>query len=168
MTDVKNINRSLESKKIDNFYVSFFGIPENEANMLGRQTSAFERPSPTFVPAEIRHKGVKQNAITVLEYSDISVIFKDDDYSLVMKALYTQIYRQVGKLEPVVNDAKFGIGVKCFNAAGEVIEEFTLLNCYIVNITHSEQIYADSTGNEITATIGFDTVDYKFVEGPFL
>ena len=168
MIDVSKVNRSLISKKVDNFYVSFYEIPENEANILGRQVVAIERPSPTFSPAEIRHKGVKQQVITTLEFPDISVTFKDDDSSLALKALYAQLYRQVGKMSPIINEAKFTIGVKCYTAAGDVAEEFSITNCFIINVTHTEQIYADSTDNEIIVTIGFDSVDYKFVEGPLL
>jgi hypothetical protein len=159
MPAAPNINRSLVNKKIDNFYVSFFQLPENIGNILGRQVASIERPSPTFTPIEIRKNGVKQQQIGSMEFADIAVTFKDDNYSLVVAALYQQLYRQAAG-----DASRFAIGVKAYDAEDTVIEEFTLTNCYIVNISHTENIYSSSTDNQITVSIAFDTVDYKFLE----
>jgi len=167
MPQVSDINRALLPKKVDSFYVSFFGLPENTANILGRQVKSLERPTLTFPPAAMYNKGKRQQVVGNLEFADLSIVFEDDNNSLVIQALYYQLYRQAGRLpgQPTGNDAKFEIGLKAYGAGDNaIIEEFTMKACWIANITHSENIYADSTANLITVTIAFDDVEYKFIE----
>lgn len=164
MTNITDINRPLLSKKIDNFYVSFYNLPNNISNILGRQVKSISRPALTINPQTITIKGIKQHKISTLDYSEISISFDDDDKSLVTKALYNQIYRQLGKDVEGFEQSKFNIGVKAFDSENNVLEEFELKTCFITNITHSESIYSSSENNVITITVKYNTVDYKFIE----
>ena len=165
--DQVNITRPLVNKKVDNFYVRFLSIPDNISNILGRQVKSIERPSIIFNYAEFQHKGVRQYVNgTIDSSSPISIIFHDDDGSLTTKAIYQQIYRQAGVQnksdDNTFENSKFSIHVQCFDSTGNMVEEFTLKGCWIVSLSHSENILEASTDNEIITSIQWENVDYNF------
>ena len=160
MADTKTeVNRSLHPKTIDKFYVSFFSLPENLSNILGREVQSVSRPNITFNEGEVRHKGIRQVFSTTIEYQPIDIIFFDDSGSLVSRALYEQIKRQTGVSE---GSKKFSLVVKIYDAHGDIVEEFELKDAHILSVTHSEQILTDSTNNVITVSISFNDLDYRF------
>lgn len=166
MTQSANtINRSLHSKRVDSFYVSFYGLPENDANILGMFVKSIERPTINFNMSPNYNKGVKQQLIGNLEINDLTINFDDDENNFVLKALIEQIFRQRGMHTPASNSAKFEINVKVLRSIDNaVMEEFTLLRCSINTITPSEMIYNDSIGNTLSVTFSVDDVEYKFIE----
>lgn len=159
---IKQKNRSLLTKTVNDFYVSFFKMPENESNILGRQIKSIERPNLTFQQYQIEYKGVKQYGNGRIDFAPISVTFEDDENSLATRALYYQLYRQSGQKAPSFENSEFEMSVKAYNASQEVVEEFKLKNCFISTINHSENVYSDSTGNIISISVVFDTVEYTF------
>ena len=159
---VAETNRSLQVKTVEKFYVSFYQMPENISNILGREVMSISRPNLTFTEYEIRNKGIKQAGETVIDYTTVDIIFYDDMNSLVNHALYEQVLRQTHQSTQVHTTSRFDVGVKIYAADGKVVEEFRLKNCYINSITHSEQIYADSTNNNITVSVTFNDLDYNF------
>ena len=76
------INRSLSTKTVDKFYVSFYEMDNNVSNILGREVQSVERPTITFNEFEIRNKGIKQMAEARLEYQSITINFFDDSSSI--------------------------------------------------------------------------------------
>lgn len=162
MTTSAEINRSLNNKKIDSFYVSFFGMDYNDANILGRQVQSFERPVINFNITENRFKGLKYEQTTRIEYQALSIVFYDDDSSLVSRALIEQVKKQSRVNATETEPTSFQIGVKCYNAEEKVVEQFELSHCYIQNITNSELIQTDGTVNLITVTVSFNDVNYSF------
>jgi len=164
MATSSQINRSLLTKTVKDFYVSFFGLPENESNILGRQISSIERPPLTFNIYEITYKGKKQFGNGTIDFQQVTAIFKDDEKSLTNRALYRQMYRQTGIEKPGFDKSKFTIKVKAYDGSNNIVEEFQLINCFIVSVTHSEQLYTDSTDNTISVTFSYDTAEYVFTE----
>lgn len=156
------ITRPLANKKIDSFYVSFFGMENNESNILGRQVQSIERPSLTFNVLEVRNKGIKYENTSRIEYQAITITFLDDNASLVQRSLIEQVKKQTHVNATQTLDPAFQIGVKCYSVEGKVVEEFELQRCYIQNITNSEFIMTDGTNNIISVTITFNKVDYNF------
>lgn len=161
MATQKEHNRNIAPKKINKFYVKFFGMEENISNILGRQVRSLERPTLTFSVAENRHKMHVRSDVSEIEFDPITIDFNDDLNSLANKALYTQIYKQSTQQ---AENYLFEVKVEVFSVDSDVAESFTLKNCFIQNIAHSQQIYTDSTNNIITATIGFATVDYDILD----
>lgn len=172
----KEFNRVLTDKTVDKFYCSFYRLDENRSNLLGRQVISIERPTILFKTFERPFKAINQVDTAQVNVQPIQIQFRDDSASLTVRVLYEQIYRQAGKQafpdtneesfqenSPTFDEAKFDINVKCLNANDEVVEEYTMLDCFITGITHSEHAYTSSTGNKITCTINFDNVDYKIV-----
>lgn len=153
------INRSLINKTVDNFYAKFFRMENNAANILGRQVKSIERPNFTFRFVEVYHKGRMQSQNGgPIEFQAISIDFADDENSMVTKAIYEQVMRQ-STVTPV-EETSFEIKVECFNTQEQNIESFTLKECYIETVQHSQQIYEQSTDNVITVGIRFNNVDY--------
>lgn len=162
MALIKEKNRSLLPKTVDSFYVSFYGMPANVANILGRQVKSFERPVINFNSYELNNKNIKQYGNSTLFFETISITFIDDENSLVTHCLYDQLKKQTGVSAPSFEKSKFNINVKCYDSRESVIEQFTLKGCWIAMMQHSELIFSDSTANTITAQIRFDNVDYVF------
>lgn len=152
----KNVNRSISKKKSDHFSVSFLRI-DNPKNILGRQVKSIERPSITFGQFESYGKGGRQAHTTrQVTINDISITLFDDQWSLCTKALYNQIEKQYS--EPVTFDIK----VDVYGINDEIVESFTCLGCSIISISHSEQIYSQSTNNEIILVCNVVDVKYNF------
>jgi translation elongation factor EF-G len=158
------INRNLISKKVDNFYTSFYSMPENLQNILGRQVISVERPTIQFNAYDMYNKGVKRTGNNKIDFQAISIQFADDDQSLASRSLIEQVKRQNGIDAPSFEDSKFELNVKVFNAEEDNVEEFTLKRCFILTITHSESVMTDSINNTINVVVQFDGVDYKFPE----
>ena len=163
-TTQAEINRSVSNKTVDKFYVSFYEMDNNVSNILGREVQSVERPTITFNEFEIRNKGIKQMSEARLEYQSITINFFDDSSSLVNKALYEQVRRQTGKSTIKHDNTQFSVGVKVYTTNDKVGEEFKLIDCHITSISHSEQIYSDSTNNIISVTITFNDLCYYFPE----
>ena len=164
MATIREQNRSLLNKTVDSFYVSFYGISANASNILGRQVKSIERPVINFNTHDIIIKGIKQHGNGTLFFEPISIVFLDDINSITNFVLYDQLMHQTGKKQPSFEDSKFSVNVKCFDATENVIEEFTLLGCFIQMLQHSEQIFSESTSGTLTVQLQFDNVDYKFPE----
>ena len=162
MALIREKNRSLLNKTVDSFYVSFYGMSSNVANILGRQVRSFERPTINFNTYDIINKGIKQHGNGTLFFETISVTFIDDENSLANFVLYDQIRHQTGINSPSFEKSKFQISVKVYDSRERVVEEFILKGCFISMMQHGEQIFTDSSANTITAQIQFDNVDYRF------
>lgn len=164
MTDrtIKEVTRPLVDKVVDQFYVKFFQLPENISNILGRQVESVERPSLNFNMSENFNKNVKQNLPGKIDFQPITIIFKDDDASLVAAALYKQIERQNGVYAPSFERSKFEIQVEVFSSDDKKVEEILIKKCFISGISHSEHIYSGSEKNRITVTLAFDTACYTY------
>lgn len=162
------ITLSNQSKRIDNFYVKFFNVPENISNVLGRQVKAITRPSLRFTQGETRQRRATYKDKGKVEYDEITITFKDDIESITSMVLYAQIMRQIN-LHPDIfgtNDGgkdrnyKFDIVVELFDSVGEkVVEGYKLSDCWIMSIDHSDPLMSDSQENEITLSVQFDNID---------
>lgn len=157
------ITRPLINKKGDQFYIKFFRLPENYANILGRQVKSMERPVVNFETHDIFNKGVKNTSTDKIAFDSVSVTFADDDAALVNKVLYEQIRRQNGLAVSAYTDSiSFEIVVETYDAKDVLVEKITLQECFIRNVTHSEAIAASSEDNIITAEIIFNGLCYDF------
>jgi hypothetical protein len=158
MTTVAQHNRNLAPKKVNKFYVKFFGMEDNVSNVLGRQVTSLERPTITFNVSENRHKMVKRNDVSEIEFDPITIEFNDDLNSLTIKALYNQVTKQSLN----TGDYLFEIKVEVYADDNNIVEHFVIKHCFIQSLSHSQHIYSNSENNTITATIGFGTVEYIF------
>lgn len=166
MTDTLiETNRSLLSKTVDNFYVKFLGFTDNDSNILGRQVYSIERPSMVFNPIQIWYKGKPTNITSrKADPQEFAAVFKDDTESLAMKVIYDQLRRQTStKSDPFGdNGYVFQVAIGIYSGNEEVVEKIVAKQCFISNVTHSEEVYSDSTENMITVTFTYNEADITF------
>lgn len=155
------VTRSLSVKTSEKFYVSFFGMPENLSNILGREVQTVSRPNITFSEYTLPQKGRKLTGHGYIEYSPIDVVFYDDSSSLISRALYEQVKRQTGKIK-TDESIRFSMKCKIFATDDKEVENFEIMDCHITSVTHTEQTINDSAKNVITVTITFNDLCYNF------
>lgn len=164
--------RNNNNRRVDNFYVQFFKMPESANNYLGKQVKSVSRPGVGFDMNEIAsRRGVRQDRYRV-RYEPVSVVFYDDEEGLTSMFLYSQIMAQAkadfdgGAIqEPGQRNYKFDIKVELYNAKDEVTEGYLLRDCLISELTHSEVMYdSSSETNLITATIVVTDVDFFIMD----
>jgi hypothetical protein len=167
MQNINFQNLGTKSKRIDRFYVTFYNLPENISNVLGRQVSIITRPDISFDVIKISHRRNTYNDFGKVELQPINITFKDDEQSIVSMFLYAQIMRQqskhvdvFGKIEKGMQ-YKFGIKVDFLDAMDKVTESYDLQDCFITNITHSEPTTGDDDLADISVTVEFDNINIK-------
>lgn len=161
-------NASLTPKKVNDFYVMFLELPENIANILGRQIRGMDRPSITFDNAPVGSKNLYKQTVGQIRFDPIQIEFIDDINSLAMEAIYSQIFRQAGTKvnidDKVGDDAKFRMHVDVYGADETVVEKFTLLGCLITSVTSNQGVFSGSEDNILTVSIVYDMLDFGVVE----
>ena len=159
-TTKTEVTRSLGVKTGEKFYVSFFGMPENLSNILGREVQSVSRPNLTFNEYEIRNKGRKVTGHGYIDYQPIDVVFYDDSTSLISRALYEQVKLQTGVNSSDGNTIRFRMQCKVYSIADEHVEDFTIMDCHILSIGHSEFLVQDTPKQIITVSITFNDLCY--------
>lgn len=169
MASFKQVNRDLSVKKVDRFVLSFYRYPENVSNILAESVRSVTRPSITINQSEIFKKGRMINNPATASFSGISIEFYDDNQSVVMDALYRQLYRQLGRAEAfngdetrLFSDAKFDLNIKGYNNFGENIEEYDIKNAFISSINPDTLNISADSDSTISVEIEFDDLQYQF------
>jgi len=167
MQNVKFQNLGSKIKRVDRFYVTFYDLPENISNVLGRQVTIITRPDISFGVFKISHRRNTYNDFGKVELQPINITFKDDEESVVSMFLYAQIMRQQSKHVDIFNrigkdmQYKFGIKVDFLNVKDEVVESYDLKDCFITNIAHSEPTTGDDDIADISVTVEYDNINIK-------
>lgn len=172
LTEEMIINRSMNAKKADNFYVSFLKLPENVSNILGRQIKSIQRPEIEIQYQSNFHKGMQRFDKQNLLFAPVSMVFTDDEAGLTSMLLYSHVMRQQNKLpdlygreEVLDRDYRFDVKMQTFDSRDRMTEGYTLKSCFIVNLSHSEPMMASSESNEITVMLAYDNIDFDIVDG---
>ena len=166
----KLINSNEQNRKNDSILVTFFGLPENMGNILGRQVKSVTRPTFEVQTAEVRRRGAtykdKQNITT----TPITVAFYDDENSITANVIYAQFFRQINKHTDkfgntgIDRDYRFDMKVELYNAERNVTDAFIVKDCFIQSINHSDPDMADSSDTEIVIMLEFDNIDIKLFD----
>lgn len=158
-------NMTNNSRRNDNFYTTFYGIPENISNVLGRQVKSVTRPTFEIQTTDVRRRGAIYKDKQNLYFTPVSIAFYDDDASVTGTFLYMQLFRQQNKYQDkygkwdLERDYRFDIKVETYNSHNHVTEGFILRDCFIQSINHSDPVIADSSNCEIVVMVEFDNVD---------
>ncbi len=161
----KILNGNQTNRRIDNFHVTFFGIPENVSNIMGRQVKSLTRPTIDVQTAQRRHRShtFKDTANMIL--APVTLSFFDDEESITSMFLYAQLFRQLNKHSDkygkwgIDRQYKFDVKVECFNSRNKVTEAFIMRDCFIQNIDHSDPVYSNSDECEISITLEYNDLD---------
>lgn len=158
-------NMSEKNRRIDNFHTTFLGIPENIANILGRQVKSFTRPTFDYLTVDQMHRGNVYKDKQKLTFTPASIAFYDDEQSITATFLYMQLYRQQNKHTDkfgkfgMDRDYRFDIKLETFNAVGQVTEGIIMRGCFIQNINHSDPVIMSSEDCEIMVSFECDNID---------
>lgn len=158
-------NQNAQPKRVDRFVVSYFELDENIGNILGNFTKTFPRPTVTLQEQSVNTKGKPNYFHSQPQPNSLEVTFIDDSESVVMDSLYSQIYRQMGRLTDDgrnLETGRFTINIKFFNEQGSCVEEYYLKECFIQNLTGSNLDTSVDTDSTITATIRYEDLEYVF------
>lgn len=152
------------NRRNDNFYVTFYGIPENIANVLGRQLKSITRPTFEMMTTDVRHRGSIYKDKQNMTFTPVSIAFHDDDASVTGSFIYMQLFRQQNRYVDKfglsdTGDYRFDIKVETYNAHNQVTEGFILRSCFIQSVNHSDPVISDSSNCEIIIMVEFDNVD---------
>lgn len=170
MTNYLTLEQRLENmgeknRRIDSFRTEFIGLPENIANILGRQVKSFTRPTFDILTVDQMHRGNIYKDKQKLTFTPASIAFYDDEASITSMFLYMQLFRQQNKHTDLYGrfgidrDYRFNIKLETFNAAGHVTEGFILHDCFIQNINHSDPVIAQAEDCEIMISVECDNID---------
>ena len=159
------INMNEKSRRVDNFYVTFYGLPENIANILGRQVKSITRPSVTYNTDTNRFRGATYKNLQNPTFDPVTVVFYDDENSVVGTVLYMQIFRQQNKYTDkfgelgIDRDYRFDVKIEQYNASNHLTETYILKDCFVQSIDHSDPNIVDQQESEIIISLEYDNVD---------
>ncbi|WGH49809.1 hypothetical protein [Alishewanella phage vB_AspM_Slickus01] len=164
-------NLTSKSKRMDRFYVTFFGLPENISNVVGRQVTTITRPEVGFDTLRTTHRRNTYVDVGKVTLQPINITFKDDEESITSMFLYAQIMRQLNQFSDIFGDTnneeqlrKFGIKVEFMNANDKITESYHLKDCIITAISHSDPTTGDDDDTDMNVTIEYDNLDVKIFD----
>lgn len=165
------LNRSNKNRIVDNFYVSYLKLPDNISNLLGRQTLRLDRPTINFETSQIRTRGSQYTDKSQVRFSPVNITLYDDESAITSQFLYTQIFRQMNKMEDLYGkwddlhrDYRFDLKVEVFDSADKMMEGFVLRDCFISNINHSQLDISSDTNAIIDIVLEYDNIDIFIVD----
>ena len=164
--DQHMVNLSLHDRKVDSFYATFLGMPENVSEILSRQLLDITRPDIEFEFSEINHRGNRYKDKAAVRFDAITLRFADDENSITSHSLYGQIFRQLNKSPDIFGqmdagidrEIKFGIKLELFNSTDKVVEAYQFDKCFISSLKHSDGSITDSSDSTIDVTVQYDNI----------
>lgn len=163
---IANVNNA--AKPVDGFSVEFYGIPENEGNLLGRYIKSISRPNIEFMSSQFRYRDSTFKDKENVNLSPVTATFVDDHNGIVTAILYNQVARQMNKTadrngnikfaSPDDREYKFGVRYKILNLNREVVEEYEITNCFINALEHSVPMHGDTGKGEVILTLEYDNM----------
>jgi len=159
------LNMNEKNRRVDNFYVTFYGIPENIANILGRQVKSITRPTINYEVENTRHRGNTYKDKQKLTFEPVTLAVYDDENSVTSTFVYVQLFRQQGKYTDkfgqmgLDRNYRFDIKVEVFNSSNQAVEGYYLRDCFVQNVDHSDPVIASADECEIILSIEYDNLD---------
>lgn len=156
------------TKKVNRYYAKLIGIPSNISNIIGKNTKRVSRPNITIPAQKVHHRKGHFNATMKLDYGPMTMVFHDDEDSVVANMLYAQLLRQFNRgpdnagtdTEGRERADTFDVEVEIFNQHNQAVEKFKYLKCRIVGISGTDMDMKDKeTNSEITVECVFDGLD---------
>lgn len=167
------INLNNRSKQSDSYYVSFFRLPENISNVLGKHLKTITRPNISFEVATTTKRGHQYKDKQQVRFSDISLVFDDDENSIVNMVLYAQMLRQLNKHSdifgvdnpnPKDRNYKFDIKIELYNSDKKPTEGYVFKDCFISEINPPEGSIIEDRGNQIQVTLVCDNIQILVID----
>ena len=152
------------------FRVSFIGIggmPDAQAEVTQNVISA-SRPNLTHEEVVVDSYNSKMYLAGKHTWEPVTVVFRDDMTSHVIKALGAQLNTQVDHADQAsaISGGSYKFQVKIETLDGNnatkpnTFDEWNLLGCFISNIQYGDLNYADSNMVQVTLVLRFDHAEH--------
>ena len=167
MSQEKVLLKRDKDRILDSFYVTFLRLPLNSSNVFGRQLISISRPDVTFDISETAQKAALIKDISKPTFGSCSMVFHDDEDSVLLSLIYQQIFRQVHKNnqnKQTHDDVSFDIHIDLMNSNDVITSEMTLLRCHISSVSFDELSYASDETSTISVEVSVENIDLKVNE----
>ncbi len=158
MSEASELNRNLESRQSDKFYVNFLELEANYSNFLAAHLVSIDRPIINFEATEMFEKGRKSSYQTILRFDPIGLIFKDDVGGLVWNLLHS-----LAKKQNDHTSEPFELKIETLDNEHKVVDSYKLLRCNIQTLGKTPLSYSDSSESLIDCTIVFENLCFSEV-----
>lgn len=158
-------NMNEKNRRSDELLVTFFNLPENMGNILGRQVKSVTKPTIEMQTVDLRHRGATYKDKQNVTATPVNISFYDDENSVTETILFMQFFRQQNKLpdrfgiSDMGRDYRFDIKIETFNSVGEITSGMVLRRCFIQTIDPSDPNMASDEETEINIMVEFDNID---------
>lgn len=166
------IHSTNTSRRGDLFKVSFLGVPENIANILGKEVKSVDRLNFQVDSTKMRRNGGK-----VLSHKDqttfdpVNVVFNEDENGVIESFILTQVFRQnnrisdqLDRIDHIDRIYKFDVMVETLNQAGAVTGGVTFKDCFFTSVSMQNLSYDDDGPCVITCAFDYNDVDIFVVD----
>ena len=159
---VDNSATTLMPKLQYRFRVTFQGFA-NETKDVTQNVISTSRPNLTHEEVVIDSYNSKMYLAGKHTWEPITIVFRDDMSSKVIKAIGAQLNKQVDHADQASSIAgsayKFGMQIETLdgnNTTPVVFDQWDLSGCFITQVQYGDLNYADSNMVQVTMTVRFD------------
>ena len=172
MSDISEVTLNNKNKRSDNFYLTFYNIPESMGNILGRQAKNITRPGLNFEPFEQHRRGFTYKDKGKVAFDNVTMMFFDDEDNFTSNIIYAQVMRQLNRHTDVfgsydaVDDREYRFDVKAefYNSTGLVTESYTFKRCFISSVQHEDHNLDSDEEKSITVILEYDNLEVNSID----
>lgn len=154
------------------FRVSFENLGDGKkVKELTQNVISVSRPNMSHEEVVVDSYNSKSYLAGKHTWEPVTIVFRDDMNSNVIKALADQLNKQVDHGDQASaragNGYKFGVNIETLDGANGsdvgVFDTWKLLGCFIQNVQYGELNYATSDMVQVTLTLRYDTAQHLIV-----
>lgn len=153
------------------FRVTFDGLGNSKATKATRNVVSVTRPSLTHEEVTVDAYNSKIFLAGKHTWETITLVLRDDVDSEVIELLGRQLNRQVDHNDQTSSFAgqnyKFSMKIQTLDGSNDggsddaVLDQWSLVGCFITNIQYGDLNYGTSDVVQVTATIRFDNASHE-------
>lgn len=173
LTDYEMVLSATNTARLsDMFNVEFYGIPENVANIMGKQVRSTDRLNIQFDSTKVRgNRGKMRSHKDQTNFDPLNMSFFEDENGVVEAFIMSHVFRQNNRMTDLLDREddpdriyKFDVKINMFNTAGKVTSGLIYKNCFFTSITLPMMSYDDDSRCIISVMIDYDDVDVLVVD----
>ena len=151
------------------FRVSFENLGDGKkVKELTQNVISVSRPNMSHEEVVVDSYNSKTYLAGKHTWEPVTIVFRDDMNSNVIKALADQLNKQVDHGDQASatagNGYKFAVNIETLDGANggdvQVFDTWKLLGCFIQNVQYGELNYATSDMVQVTLTLRYDTAQH--------
>lgn len=151
------------------FRVTFTGLGNESGNLVTTNVVSATRPSLEHEDVTIDTYNSKIRLAGKHTWQDVTIVLRDDMNNNVIKAIDTQLSKQVNHADQSSAAAgtnyKFAMKIQTLdgsNPAGDegVIDTWEMVGCFVPSVQYGDLNYADSSMVQITMTVRYDNASH--------